>query len=84
MVNTVYIPDPGYEEVTMAEYERKTRTWELKFCWLPHRCMETMKVLWLKKAYCGYKTRRYDMDFVHSDKWMCKEEFVVLRLMDKI
>lgn len=80
----VYIPHAEYQEVSMEEYERKTRTWELKFCWLPYRCMETMQFMWLKHAYRGRRTRRYDAQFVTYDKWMCKEEFVKLRLLDKV
>ena len=73
-----------YELITEQEYERKTRTWSYKFCWLPQKCMETNKLLWLTGAYRGYKTRRYDMDMVDSYKWMCREEFLILRLMDKV
>lgn len=75
----------GYSEVSEQEYERNTRDWDLKFCLLPHRCIETDKILWLQYAYRGRKWRRFDTDFVLlTDRWMCKEEFVVLRLMDKI
>lgn len=75
----------GYQEVSREEYERKTRDWDLKFCFLPRRCLETGKFLWLQYAYRGRKYRRYDTDFVLlTDKWMSKEEFIVLRLMDKI
>lgn len=75
----------GYQEVSREEYERKTRDWELKFCFLPYKCLETNKLLWLQYAYRGRKYRRYDTDIVLlTDKWMCKEEFIVLRLMDKV
>jgi hypothetical protein len=73
-----------FQEISREEYERKTRTWEYKFCWLPEYCMETMKFLWLRKAYRGRKTRRYDWQLVPDNKWMCKEEFVKLRLLDKV
>lgn len=75
----------GYQEITQQEYERKTRDWELKFCFLPRKCLETGKFMWLRYAYRGRKYRRYDTDLVLlTDKWMCSEEFIVLRLMDKI
>lgn len=75
----------GYRELSLQEYERKTRTWELKFCFLPRKCFETDKLLWLQYAYRGYKTRRIeDNVFLNNYKWMCKEEFVILRLMDKV
>ena len=75
----------GFSEVSEQEYERKTRDWELKFCFLPLSCLETGNFLWLRYAYRGRKYRRYDTDLVLlTDKWMCKEEFIVLRLMDKV
>lgn len=73
-----------YELVSIKEWERKNRTWQYSFCFLPHKCMETNKWIWLTGAYRGYKTRRYDWQFVTNYKWMCKEEFVILRLMDKV
>lgn len=74
-----------YEEVSREEYERKTRDWEYSFCLLPHKCLETGKLLWLQYAYRGRKIRRYDTQHVLlTDKWMCKQEFIVLRLMDKV
>lgn len=74
-----------YSLISHAEWERKTRDWELKFCFLPRKCLETGKFLWLKYAYRGRKYRRYDTDLVLlTDKWMSKEEFIVLRLMDKV
>ena len=38
----------GYQEISRQEYERKTRNWEYKFCFIPHQCLETGKWLWLK------------------------------------
>lgn len=74
-----------YQEVSIEEYERKTRDWEYKFCFFPYKCLETGKWLWLKNAYRGRKYRRYDTDLVLlTDKWMCREEFVKLRLLDKV
>jgi hypothetical protein len=73
-----------YRELSLEEYERKTRTWEYKFCWFPERCVETMQIMWLTKAYRGYKTRRYDNLFFTDYKWMCREEFVKLRLLEQI
>ena len=74
-----------YKLVSMKEYERKTRDWEYKFCFLPYKCLETGKLLWLQYAYRGRKYRRYDIEHVLlTDKWMCKEEFIILRLMDKV
>jgi hypothetical protein len=73
-----------YQEVSREEYERKTRGWSYRFSLLPRRCMETGKLLWMKRAYRGRKIRRYDMDLFFHDKWMCREEFVKLRLLEKI
>ena len=74
-----------YQEISREEYERKTRDWAYKFCFFPYRCLESGKLLWLRYAYRGRKWRRYDTDFVMlTDKWMCKEEFIKLRLMDKV
>jgi hypothetical protein len=73
-----------YELTSIHEYERKTRTWDYKFCFLPHRCFETGKLLWLEYAYRGYKTRRYDAQIIDNYMWMCSEEFIILRLMDKV
>ena len=74
-----------YELVSMQEYERKTRNWELKFCFFPRKCLETDKLLWLQYAYRGRRWRRFDTEFVLlTDKWMCKEEFVKFRLLDNI
>jgi hypothetical protein len=73
-----------YREITIQEWDRKNRTWELKFCLLPHKCNETGKLLWLDYAYRGTRIHRYDWEFTTDHKWMSKEEFVVLRLMDKI
>jgi hypothetical protein len=75
---------PEYQEIDLNEYERKTRAWELKFCWLPQRCIETMQVMWLQFAYRGYKARRYDTQIIDSYKWMCKEEFIILRLKGEV
>jgi len=72
------------ELTSLHEYERSSRTWQLSFCFLPHKCMETNKRLWLEYAYRGYKTKRYDFQFIDTYKWMSKEEFIVLRLMDKV
>ena len=75
----------GYEEVSPEEYERKTRDWEYKFCFFPYKCLETGKLLWLRNAYRGRKYRRYDTDIVLlTDKWMSKEEFIKLRLLEKV
>ena len=74
-----------YEVVSMKEHERKTRDWAYKFCLLPHTCLETGKLLWLEYAYRGRKYQRYDTQHVLlTDKWMCKEEFIILRLMNKL
>jgi len=73
-----------WEIVPMQEYERKSRTWQLSFCLLPHKCLETNKLLWLQYAYRGHKPKRYDTQIIDNYKWMCKEEFIVLRLMDKV
>lgn len=74
-----------YQEVSREEWERKTRDWEYKFCIFPHKCMETGKWLWLKGAYRGRKWRRYDLQIVQlTDKWMCREEFVKLRLLEQV
>lgn len=73
-----------YEEVSREEWERKTRAWSYRFSFIPRRCMETGKLLWLKHAYRGRKIRIYDMDAFIYDKWMCREEFVKLRLMGEI
>jgi hypothetical protein len=74
-----------YRELSLQEYERKTRTWEYKVCILPIKCIETGKWMWLKGAYRGYKTRRIeDNVFLNNYKWMCKEEFVKLRLMGEV
>ena len=73
-----------YEEISINEYERKTRIWKYKVCILPVKCMETGKWLWLTGAYRGWKNRRYDTQVVTSYLWMCKEEFVKLRLLDKV
>jgi hypothetical protein len=82
---SIYMSHSEYQEVSRQEYERKTRDWELRFCFLPHKCLETNKFLWLQYAYRGRKWRRFDTEFVLlTDKWMCKEEFVILRLMDKV
>ena len=73
-----------YQEVSRQEYERKTRTWEYKFCLLPHKCLETEKWMWLKGAYRGHKTKRYDWQVIDTYEWMCKEEFVKLRLLEQL
>lgn len=70
-----------YQEVSLEEHERKTRTWEYRFCFLPHKCIESGKWVWLTGAYRGHKTRRYDWQLVINFKWMCKEEFIKLRLL---
>jgi len=58
-----------------------SRRWELKFSWLPQRCMNTNKSLWLIFAYRG-RSKFHHLD--QEDMWMCKEEFIIERLMDKI
>jgi len=67
--------------VSLDEYERMSRRWELKFSWLPQRCMNTNKSLWLIFAYRG-RSKFHHLD--QKDMWMCKEEFIIERLMNRI
>lgn len=73
-----------YQEISREEYERKTRTWTLEFCWFPKICISTNRRMWLEYAYCGRKTQRYDNDFVESCSWMDKNEFLIERIMGKV
>jgi hypothetical protein len=73
-----------YREISINEYERKTRVWHYAFCYLPHKCLETSKWMWLTGAYRGWKNRRYDTQIFTDYLWMSKEEFVKLRLLDKV
>jgi len=74
----------GYQEISRQEYERKTRNWEYKFCFIPHQCLETGKWLWLKNAYRGEKRRRHDMAIFTEYKWMAKDQFIKLRLLELV
>jgi hypothetical protein len=73
-----------YSVISRQEWERKTRKWEYAFCVLPHRCIESGRIIWLKGAYRGHKIRRYDMQVFDTYAWMSSEEFIKLRLTEKL
>jgi len=77
--------EQGYDFVSMEEYDRSTRDWVYMLCILPHKCIESNKWMWLTKAYRGRRFKRFDTQIVQlTDKWMSKEEFIKLRLLEKI
>ena len=67
--------------ISIDDYERLSRDWDYKFSWLPKRCMQTNKSIWLMYAYRG-RSKYHHLD--QADMWMCSGEFIILRLMDKI
>ena len=68
--------------ISIDDYERLSRDWDYKFSWLPKRCMQTNKSIWLTYAYRG-RSKHHHL-FEQDDMWLCSEEFIILRLMDKV
>ena len=55
--------------------------WELKFAFLPKRCVLTKKLIWLKYAYRGTAIwRSGDYDFVQEINWHDKDEHIMWEL----
>lgn len=56
----------------LTPYLKFVKDWQLHFCWLPHRCILTGKILWLKDCYRGSR---------HSDVYYIeKHEFILWSL----
>ena len=59
-------------------YERAT--WQLKFAWLPKRCVFSKKIIWLENAYCGVGIWTGPGDDVIETHWSKDVEFIVWQL----
>ena len=68
--------------ISLIERERINRNWVYKFCFLPHKCLETDKWIWLKGAYRGHNKHHWQL--FTDYKWICREEFIKLRLLEKV
>mgnify|MGYP003478985221 FL=1 len=56
-------------------FPRKAR--QRKFAWLPHRCNNSGKIIWLTYAYFN------DYD-VYEHSWITKEEYILERLKGEV
>jgi hypothetical protein len=56
-------------------------TWRMSFAFMPHKCIKSGKIIWLKFGYLGI-TDTSDFGSGHDYKfeWVTKEEFVLMVL----
>ena len=59
-------------------YERAN--WQLKFAWLPKRCVFSKKIIWLENAYRGVGIWTGPGDDVIETHWAEDVEFLVWQL----
>jgi len=74
----------GYKPKSSTEADwmfHKTATWTKDFAWLPHRCMLTKKIIWLKNAYKGTAIYGfYDNVTTTEYGWHDKHEHIIWEL----
>lgn len=58
-------------------YLREKAVWELRFCWLPKKCYQSKKLIWLTYAYCGTITITGPGDPVIIHHWHEKCEHLI-------
>jgi hypothetical protein len=54
--------------------------WQLKFAWLPHRCINSDHIIWLKFAYIGTAIWTGPGEDIVECNWLTKEEYLFNRL----
>jgi hypothetical protein len=50
---------------------------ELKFSYLPRKCVESKKIIWLSKAYRYRRIITGPGDPIIEDRWVSKEEAIL-------
>lgn len=50
---------------------------ELKFCFVPHECCETKKILWMVDAYRYRRIITGPGDPIVEDRWVSKDEALI-------
>lgn len=75
-MGTGYVP--SWWEISSTFLQRCD--WELKFALLPHRCVISNKLIWLKHAYRGIRVITGPGEPIIESHWLTKEEFVIWRL----
>ena len=54
--------------------------WELKFCWIPKRCLVSNKRIWLEFAYRGRAAYAGPGDVAFEDQWHNTTEHLIWQL----
>ena len=57
--------------------------WQLKFAWMPHRCIRSGKFIWLEYAYLGTAVWTGPGTPVFEYNWHSKEEHLIWHLKRK-
>ena len=55
-------------------------TWRLSFAWLPHRCDQSNRLIWLEFGYEGTAVWHGPGTPAYEMHWLSKEEYLVWRL----
>ena len=54
--------------------------WSMRFCWLPHRCALSNKLMWLKYAYKGTAMWTGPGEPVYEHRWHDKQEHLIWKI----
>ena len=54
--------------------------WQLKFAWLPHRCINSNRIIWLRFGYLGTAVWTGPGTPVYEYNWLTKEEYLINKL----
>ena len=54
--------------------------WRLAFAWIPHRCVISNRIIWLRFGYMGTATWTGPGTPVHEYNWHTVEEHLIWRL----
>ncbi len=65
-------------------FYRIATKWKLKFALLPHRCIQTRRIIWLKWAYCGTIESLYESIFLREKRWIERDTWLVEKLKGTI
>jgi hypothetical protein len=70
---------PSYFE-TIEYALKRVESWHLEFAFMPHRCIRSRSLIWLKYAYKGIRIITGPGTPVVETFWMTKEDFIIWQL----
>lgn len=74
-----YMPEWMLDQIRRSDFLGRAR-WNLKFCWLPHKCDFSGRMLWLKKAYRGVALWIGPGEPVVECRWVESQEYLMYKI----